>query len=187
MIANLEELSLHSNPLLDIDALPYENFKNLTNLYLSKTNAMNVSKIAKLPSKLVALSVDLNENPSAAYFQHLTKLKTLYIYAKIDLEYHSFSRLPSLEELYVEYVTPASQVLKITLEGCPVSLSYIDLTIEEGDVESLQNKCRNISSGIHLTTNKPCNCGVFNELNKTGVGEYCNSLNFYLFTENLVE
>ena len=170
MIANLEELSLHSNPLLDIEALPYENLKNITNLDLGRNYVMNVSKIAKLPNTLVRLHVDLNENPSAAYFQHLTKLKTLYIYAKIDLEYHSFSEIESLEALNVIYDTPASQVLKITLEGCPVSLSYVDVFNEEGDVESLENKCPNVSE-IHLTTNKPCDCGVFNQLNKTGVGE----------------
>ena len=112
VIANLEVLSLHSNPLLNINAL-----------------------IPKLPNTLVELGIDLNENHNATYFQHLTGLKTLTIFPKVDLEYHAFSRLQSLDRLIVIYKTPASQALNITLEDCPVSLSYVDLDIELGDVE----------------------------------------------------
>ena len=148
---------------------------------------MNVSKIAEFPNTLVKLYIDLNENPSASYFQHLTKLKKLVIHAKVDFEYHPIlSRLQSLEQLWVEYVTPESQVLKITLEGCPVSLSFVGLEIEEGNVESFENKCPNVSEIDLINDDKPCDCGVFNQL-KTGVGEYRKSLFFHLFAENLVE
>ena len=52
VIANLEFLSLsNSNPLLDY-RLPYENFKNISTLYLLRSK-MNASTIAKLPSTLV--------------------------------------------------------------------------------------------------------------------------------------
>ena len=195
-IANLDNLNLRSNPLLDVDELPYENFKNLKILELGKNqgidihcisipcrnNVMNVSKIAKLPNTLVKLSVNLNEKPSAAYLQHLTKLKTLTIYTKADFDYNSLSGLPSLGHLQVEYVTPASHALNITLEGCPVSLE-VWVTIDGGDVRSFQNRCPKILE-IFLVTYKPCDCGVFNQL-KTGVGEYRNSL--HLFADYLVE
>ena len=74
VIANLEFLSLsNSNPLLDYDTLPYQNFKNLSILYLFG------SKIAKLPSTLVELDVELKENekPILAEFQHFKNLETV--------------------------------------------------------------------------------------------------------------
>ena len=162
-----------------METLPYGHFKNLTNLDLGKNKVMNVSTIARLPNKLVELDVDLNENPSADYFQHLTKLKTLYINSKVVLNYHSLSQLQTLENLQVTYETPASQVLNITLEGCPVSLSKVHVTIGGGDVDSFENKCPNVSE-IFLINKKPCDCGVFNQL-KTGVGGYLNSFIFSFF------
>ena len=81
-IANLEWLRLSSNPLLDIDRIPFEYFWKLRRLDLFKNSGMSGSTIKKLPNTLVQLAVDLNGNgnPSAADFQHLTKLRELTIY-----------------------------------------------------------------------------------------------------------
>ena len=90
-IANLEWLKLSSNPLLNIDRIPFEYFWKLRNLELFKNSGMSGSTIKKLPSSLVKLDVDLNGNgnPAATDFQHLTKLKELTVYTyKCDCALH---------------------------------------------------------------------------------------------------
>ena len=80
-IANLETLILWFNPLLDIDGIPFENFKKLRNLELV-IKTMSASAVKKFPNTLVELMVYYSkENFSAVDFQHLNKLEKLTIWS----------------------------------------------------------------------------------------------------------
>ena len=172
-VPKLKVLSITDSKLTTFVGL-FGTLEKLT-LTSNKPFRLSASTMNELPSALVELAADLDGKLSATDFQNLKKLKKLSINPYADVDYKIFSGLQSLQELYVQYKTPTSHILNITIEACPASLSLFSIDAQQ--LGSLENRCSNISE-LTLSTGVACDSDLNCKL-LTQVGEYRNPISYF--------